>query len=873
MDLGLVQLRTLAPLRPDQRPANYDENAKCEFHSGAPGHNIENCKAFKHTVQDLVDSKAINSAPSPNVNANPMPAHGQRGVNAISEEGRVGLSSVNQLKAPLAEVKRQLLKNGVYPGCDEQCAKCVGAPDGCELLRKTVQSLMDDGSILIEKVDMGKEEVSTIIIYFDPIDLSTLAEAAPVTITVPGPIPYDKEDAVPWHYGGEVYCNGERVEDQTADETTVSKVDNAGPSGFTRSGRLFAPDALRREEGEKEKKEKAEALARAKGKAVVSDSTPVVTPAPLGSEEKLDDDAEEFLRIIKKSEYKLVDHLQQTPSKISILSLLLSSEGHREALLKILRKAYVPQEITINQLETVVSNVHASHGLGFTDMDLTVDGRNHNRALHIAMECKGAVLSHVLVDTGSSLNVLPKKALAKLNCDGLILTPTDLIVRAFDGSKRAVLGEVELPVKIGPEVFKSTFYVMDIQPAYSCLLGRPWIHAAGAVTSTLHQKLKYIWEGQETPSQAFETVKVENALFAKEEEKPSIASYKQAAEVVKNGEAPGWGRMMDISAKKDRFGVGYQPGRGSGQGRGRRTSVTFTSAGMLDPDHICMMSEEADSDCDIDRWIKPCAPGMGIQNWKAEKIIRVTLLEECDSSPDLIDNNPVTPSYDFDNPIYHAEEEGEEDCELPGELARLLKQEEKVIQPHEEQIEVVNLGTDEVKKEVKIGVALEESVKSRMVALLKEYVDIFAWSYQDMPGLDTDIVVHKLPLRADCPPVKQKLRRTRPDMAMKIKEEVQKQWDAGFLAVTNYPPWVANIVPVPKKDGKVRMCVDYRDLNRASPKDDFPLPHIDVLVDNTAQFSVFSFMDGFSGYNQIKMSPDDMEKTTFITPWGTFFTR
>ena len=105
-DLGLVQLRTLAPLRPDQRPANYHENAKCEFHSGAPGHNVENCKAFKHVVQDLVDSKAINFAPSPNVNANPMPAHGQMGVNAISEEGRVGLSSVNQLKTPLAEVKR-----------------------------------------------------------------------------------------------------------------------------------------------------------------------------------------------------------------------------------------------------------------------------------------------------------------------------------------------------------------------------------------------------------------------------------------------------------------------------------------------------------------------------------------------------------------------------------------------------------------------------------------------------------------------------------------------------------------------------------------------------------------------------------------------
>src|SRR3954469_22930654 len=183
---------------------------------------------------------------------------------------------------------------------------------------------------------------------------------------------------------------------------------------------------------------------------------------------------------------------------------------------------------------------------------------------------------------------------------------------------------------------------------------------------------------------------------------------------------------------------------------------------------------------------------------------------------------------------------------------------------------MVNVGTKEQVREVKIGAALESSVKQRLIVMLKEYADIFAWSYEDMPGLDTDIVVHRLPLKEDSPPVKQKLRRSRPDMSEKIKKEVEKQFDDGFLQVVNYPPWVANIVSVPKKDGKVRMCVDYRDLNRASPKDDFPLPHIDVLVDNTAQFSVFSFMDGFSGYNQIKMAPEDMEKTTFITPWGTF---
>ena len=136
-----------------------------------------------------------------------------------------------------------------------------------------------------------------------------------------------------------------------------------------------------------------------------------------------------------------------------------------------------------------------------------------------------------------------------------------------------------------------------------------------------------------------------------------------------------------------------------------------------------------------------------------------------------------------------------------------------------------------------------------------------------MTRLDTNIVVHKLPLKEECPPVKQKLRRTHPEMSKKIKEEVQKQLDANFLKVINYPPWIANIVPVPKKYGKVMFCMDYRDFNRASPKDDFPLPHIDVLVDNTAHAKVFSFVDGFSGYNQIKMA---LEKTTFITPWGTF---
>ena len=88
----------------------------------------------------------------------------------------------------------------------------------------------------------------------------------------------------------------------------------------------------------------------------------------------------------------------------------------------------------------------------------------------------------------------------------------------------------------------------------------------------------------------------------------------------------------------------------------------------------------------------------------------------------------------------------------------------------------------------------------------------------------------------------------RTEWLLKIKEEVT-QLKVRFIKPVHQAEWIANVVPVPKKDGKVRMCVDFRDLNKVCPKDDFPLPHIDVLVDNTARSALMSFMDGFSRYN------------------------
>jgi len=133
----------------------------------------------------------------------------------------------------------------------------------------------------------------------------------------------------------------------------------------------------------------------------------------------------------------------------------------------------------------------------------------------------------------------------------------------------------------------------------------------------------------------------------------------------------------------------------------------------------------------------------------------------------------------------------------------MLEQEEREVKPHQEETKVVNLGIGGEKKEVKVDTCMSVKVRDELVTLLRDYQDIFAWSYQDMLGLSLEIVKHKIPLNREYSPVKQKLRRMKPEMSLKIKEEVKKQFDASFLAIAPYPEWVANIVPVPKKDGKV----------------------------------------------------------------------
>ena len=103
-----------------------------------------------------------------------------------------------------------------------------------------------------------------------------------------------------------------------------------------------------------------------------------------------------------------------------------------------------------------------------------------------------------------------------------------------------------------------------------------------------------------------------------------------------------------------------------------------------------------------------------------------------------------------------------------------------------------------------------------------------------------------------------------------IEDEVQKLIECGFIQEEQYPDWVTNILPVLKKNRKIRVCIDFCDLNIAYPKDEFPLPIMDVMIDNTCSFERMPFMDGFSGYNQIKMYPDNEKHTSFQKKLGVF---
>ncbi|GAU51349.1 hypothetical protein TSUD_412970 [Trifolium subterraneum] len=595
---------------PQFDPIPMKADLSCAFHQGAPGHDIEHCFALKSEVQRLIRANVLSFKDvNLNVQANPLPNHGAASVNMVFGcPGKFQVFDIRHIREPLVLTHKSLCKLFFFKHDYEACPICPNNPRGCQQVRNDIQSMLDRRELQItykrnedEDPNDGNGEVFVIIPEFDIPEHMEVAYnsqqsiVTPLVISLPGPMPYISEKAIPYKYNATMIENGHEV----PIPALPPSVNIAEVSRVTRSGRVFPPMVQKKSEDlvSKEVREESRVLSPDlnKGKGQSSGTRP-------------DSDFDEILELIKKSEYKVVDQLMQTPSKISVLSLLLNSGAHREALMKVLDQAFVDHDVSGGQFGGIVGNITACNNLSFSDEELPEGGRNHNLALHISMNCNSDALSNVLVDTGSSLNVMPKATLARLSYQGAPMRHSGVVVKAFDGSKKPVIGEVDLPMMIGPHLFQITFQVMDIQAAYSCLLGRPWIHDSGAVTSTLHQKLKFVKNGKlvivggeqallvshlssfsfisasDVDGTQFQGLSLDDKNTKKNV--ASISSFRDAQEVVQNGLSAGWGQVVTLPENKYREGVGFSP---SSTRVPKRNVVngpikdTFYSAGFIHP--------------------------------------------------------------------------------------------------------------------------------------------------------------------------------------------------------------------------------------------------------------------------------------------------
>ncbi|PKI41987.1 hypothetical protein CRG98_037605 [Punica granatum] len=319
------KIRTEA-LSPNFDPTVQNQNLRCEFHQGAPGHTLDTCWRLWDRIQEMINTKQIsfNEVKPLNVRVSPLPNHGS---SSGSSSNMISIAAIG------------------------------------------------------EEEDLQETPVLFIIDYA-PVEVAVTY--APLVIEVPAKEPY-QDHRVPWDYGGDV-ANMEH---------------EMSAMSITRSGRVY--------QGLEPTN---------KGKA------PIVA----------------FSTISEAASHptkKVVEQMGKSPAHISLLALLLSSEPHRDALLKVLTAAQVPKETTPDRIEETVNSIF-SNQISFAEDELPFEGQGHLWALHIVCKCNNHVIGRVMIDNGSALNVCPISMLKQMNVDMGRIRASKTIVRAFDGSKREV---------------------------------------------------------------------------------------------------------------------------------------------------------------------------------------------------------------------------------------------------------------------------------------------------------------------------------------------------------------------------------------------------------------------------------------------------
>ncbi|XP_070026576.1 uncharacterized protein [Nicotiana sylvestris] len=360
----LKQIGLLSPVEaklPSPLPRNLNHSMSYEYCSGAPGHDTEKCWRLKTAIQDLIDTNRIEvQAPgAPNINENPLPMHHEAHMIELVHEGGKPKTPSQTVMMIRASTNEELTSRKVVVRSGEVYDKpFVIAGKGSSITAKRPESV----SAVLQGV-ANKPRLVVKGVHVVPVAIKPVIQ-----------LPMTSEKAMPWNYSQvTVTHKGKEVVEDVCEA-----------QGLTRSGRCFAPAELRRVNPETIKK-------------------------PVTEEE-----AKEFLKKMKAHDYSIIEQLRKTPAQISLLSLLIHSNDHCQALMKILNVAYVPDKLSVNHLEKVAHKIFESNQVTFSDDELPVEGTEHNRALYLTVKCEESVVTRALIDNGSSANICPLATLNKL---------------------------------------------------------------------------------------------------------------------------------------------------------------------------------------------------------------------------------------------------------------------------------------------------------------------------------------------------------------------------------------------------------------------------------------------------------------------------
>ncbi|XP_072066687.1 uncharacterized protein [Arachis hypogaea] len=383
--------------------------------------------------------------------------------------------------------------------------------------------------------------------------------------------------------------------------------------------------------------------------------------------------------------------------------------------------------------------------LTFTQADYISSIQNLDDPVVITLQLGDLLVKKVLLDPGSSADVLFYSTFQKMKLSNNILQSTGGDLVGFSGERVPIIGSVWLQTTLGEHPFSKTcdikFLVVDCFSPYNIILGRPFLNKFGAIVSTVHLCVKF----------------------------------------------------------------------------------------PLQDDHVITIhGDHKDA--------RQCYNiGMKFQNNSKQQVNSVDLTNKSSAIVDL------DPRADF--------------RERPTPSDDLQK---------------VYFNNDP-NKFTFVGRSISKEELKAITTFLQDQADLFACKPSDMPGIDPQIISHKLAINSSTKSVQQKKRKLGDKKRKASLEETQKLINVEFIEEIRFTTWLANVVMVRKQNGKWRMCVDFTDLNKACPKDSYPLPSIDSLVDNASGYATLSFMDAYSGYNQMLMHPSDQCKTAFITDFGNYY--